>query len=76
MTGQGGWPMSMFLTPEGLPFYGGTYFPDQPRHGMPSFRVLLARIAEVWDDRREWVESTATKLAERRPRRAGRTRPA
>jgi uncharacterized protein YyaL (SSP411 family) len=65
LTGQGGWPMSMFLTPEGLPFYGGTYFPDEPRHGMPAFRVLLARIAEVWDDRREWIDSTATKLAER-----------
>ncbi len=65
LTGQGGWPMSMFLTPEGLPFYGGTYFPDKPRHGMPAFRVLLARIADVWDDRREWVESTATKLADR-----------
>jgi uncharacterized protein YyaL (SSP411 family) len=65
LTGQGGWPMSMFLTPEGLPFYGGTYFPDKPRHGIPAFRVLLARIAEVWDDRRDWIESTATKLAER-----------
>ncbi|MEX1344670.1 MAG: thioredoxin domain-containing protein, partial [Candidatus Limnocylindrales bacterium] len=65
LTGQGGWPMSMFLTPDGRPFYGGTYFPDRPRHGMPAFRVLLARIAEVWDDRREWIESTANKLAER-----------
>ena len=65
MTGQGGWPMSMFLTPEGLPFYGGTYFPDQPRHGIPSFRQLLARIAEVWEDRRDWIDSTATKLGER-----------
>jgi hypothetical protein len=64
MTGQGGWPMSMFLTPDGLPFYGGTYFPDTPRHGMPSFRELLARLAEVWTERREWVESTATRLAE------------
>ena len=42
MTGQGGWPMSVFLTPDGRPFYGGTYFPDQPRHGMPSFRQVLA----------------------------------
>ena len=65
LTNQGGWPMSMFLTPDGLPFYGGTYFPDQPRHGMPAFRQVLARIAEVWEDRREWIESTATKLAER-----------
>ena len=59
LTGQGGWPMSMFLTPDGLPFYGGTYFPDQPRHGMPAFRQLLARLVEVWTDRREEVESTA-----------------
>ena len=65
MTGQGGWPMSMFLTPAGLPFYGGTYFPDQPRHGMPAFRQLLARLTEVWQERRESVESTATKLADR-----------
>ena len=43
LTGQGGWPMSVFLTPDGRPFYGGTYFPDQPRHGMPSFRQVLAR---------------------------------
>jgi len=64
LTGQGGWPMSMFLTPAGLPFYGGTYFPDQPRHGMPAFRTLLARLAQVWQDRREWVETTAERLAE------------
>ena len=56
--------MSMFLTPDGLPFYGGTYFPDQPRHGMPAFRQLLARLVEVWTDRREEVESTALRLAE------------
>ena len=41
MTGGGGWPMSVFLTPDGRPFYGGTYFPDEPRHGMPSFRQVL-----------------------------------
>jgi len=64
LTGQGGWPMSMFLTPEGLPFYGGTYFPDKQRHGIPAFGDLLARLAQVWADRREWIESTAAKLAE------------
>ncbi|MGD8486300.1 MAG: thioredoxin domain-containing protein, partial [Chloroflexota bacterium] len=64
LTGQGGWPMSMFLTPEGLPFYGGTYFPDRPRHGMPSFRQLLARLTEVWQERRDQVESTASRLTE------------
>ena len=41
MTGQGGWPMSVFLAPDGTPFFGGTYFPDTPRHGMPSFRQVL-----------------------------------
>ena len=49
MTGQGGWPMSVFLTPDGRPFYGGTYFPDQPRHGMPSFRQVLAAVATRLD---------------------------
>jgi len=64
MTGSGGWPMSVFLTPDGRPFYGGTYFPDQPRHGMPSFRQLLARISEVWRDDRTSLEDSATKLAD------------
>ena len=41
LTGHGGWPMTMFLTPEGHPFYGGTYFPPVDRHGLPSFRALL-----------------------------------
>lgn len=64
MSGSGGWPMSVFLTPDGRPFYGGTYFPDQPRHGMPSFRQLLARISEVWRDDRASLEQSATKLAD------------
>ena len=52
MTGAGGWPMSVFLTPDGKPFYGGTYFPDQPRHGMPSFSQVLEGIAERGRERR------------------------
>jgi uncharacterized protein YyaL (SSP411 family) len=52
MTGQGGWPMSVFLTPEGRPFYGGTYFPDEPRHGMPSFRMVLEGIDRAWREQR------------------------
>ena len=64
MTGGGGWPMSVFLTPDGRPFYGGTYFPDEPRHGMPSFSQLLARISEVWRDDRDSLEASATKLAD------------
>ncbi|HUT21038.1 MAG TPA: thioredoxin domain-containing protein, partial [Anaerolineae bacterium] len=52
MTGSGGWPMSVFLTPDGKPFYGGTYFPPQPRHGMPAFAQVLAAIAQAWRARR------------------------
>ena len=55
MTGSGGWPMTVFLTPDGEPFYGGTYFPDDDRHGMPSFRQVLAAVAEAWRDRRDEV---------------------
>ena len=52
MTGSGGWPLNVFLTPDGKPFYGGTYFPDQPRHGLPSFRQVLEGVATAWRDRR------------------------
>ena len=52
MTGQGGWPLSAFLTPEGEPFFAGTYFPKEPSHGMPSFRQVLAGVAEAWRERR------------------------
>jgi uncharacterized protein len=48
MTGHGGWPLNVFLTPEQLPFYGGTYFPPEPRHGMPSWTQVLQAIAEMW----------------------------
>ncbi|MDY7040124.1 MAG: thioredoxin domain-containing protein, partial [Chloroflexota bacterium] len=57
MTGSGGWPMSVFLTPEGQPFYGGTYFPPTPRYGMPSFKDVLLAVAAAWQNRRpELVE--------------------
>jgi uncharacterized protein YyaL (SSP411 family) len=60
MTGQGGWPMSVFLTPEGHPFYGGTYFPNTRRYNMPAFTDVLSAIATAWKDRRgELVESGA-----------------
>src|SRR6478736_6133848 len=55
MTGQGGWPMTVFLDPEGVPFYGGTYFPPESRHGMPSFRIVL----EAFRNRREEISSRA-----------------
>src|SRR5512138_2339483 len=52
MTGGGGWPMTVFLTPDGVPFYGGTYFPPEPRHGMPSFTQVLNAIADAYKNRR------------------------
>src|SRR5947209_4297052 len=62
MTGQGGWPMSLFLTPDGRPFYGGTYFPDTPRHGMPSFRQVLDAIWQAWTQERAGLETQAATL--------------
>ena len=64
MTGQGGWPLTVFLTPDGVPFYGGTYFPPKPRHGMPSFRQVLGATAEAWRTRREDVTRAAEQLHE------------
>src|ERR671939_581341 len=48
LTGHGGWPMTVFLTPEGAPFFGGTYFPPEPRHGLPGFRRVLQAVASAW----------------------------
>jgi uncharacterized protein len=62
MTGHGGWPMTMFLTLEGEPFYGGTYYPPTDRHGLPSFRRVLAAVADAYRDRRGDVQQTAAKL--------------
>ena len=62
MTGQGGWPMSVFLTPDGKPFYGGTYFPPEPRYGMPSFVQVLRSVAEAYRERRDQVEGQAERL--------------
>src|SRR6185312_3330956 len=58
-TGHGGWPMTVFLTPEGEPFYGGTYYPPEPRHGLPSFRQLLEAVAKAWQERRGELERSA-----------------
>jgi uncharacterized protein YyaL (SSP411 family) len=58
-TGAGGWPMSVFLTSELKPFFGGTYFPPEPRHGRPSFLQLLERIAQLWRERRSDLELSA-----------------
>jgi uncharacterized protein YyaL (SSP411 family) len=62
MTGQGGWPMTCFLTPAGEPFHCGTYYPPSPRGGMPSFKQLLAAIVEAWEERSDEVRSAAGKL--------------
>ena len=63
MTGSGGWPMSVFLTPDGKPFYGGTYFPDTARHGLPAFKDVLEGIADAWSSRRDEVERSGSALA-------------
>jgi uncharacterized protein YyaL (SSP411 family) len=64
MTGQGGWPMTVFLTPEGVPFYGGTYFPPQDRGGLPSFTRLLRAVSETWSQRRAEVERQGKRLVD------------
>ncbi len=63
MTGHGGWPMTVFLTPDGAPFYGGTYFPPEDRHGLPGFPRLLRSIAEAWQTRRDEVLQSSTQIA-------------
>jgi uncharacterized protein YyaL (SSP411 family) len=63
MTGQGGWPMTVFLTSDGTPFYGGTYFPPADRHGLPGFPRLLQALAEAWTNRRADVLDNGRQLA-------------
>jgi uncharacterized protein len=62
MTGHGGWPMTVFATPTGDPFYCGTYFPPTPRHGMPSFPQLLASITQTWAERRDEVLAAGQRI--------------
>src|SRR5688572_22165751 len=73
MTGGGGWPMTVFLTPDSVPFYGGTYFPPEPRHGMPSFRQILGAASEAYKSRRERVVESGARLVEALERAAGLT---
>ncbi|MFI8518458.1 thioredoxin domain-containing protein [Streptomyces sp. NPDC085481] len=61
-TGQGGWPMTVFLTPDAEPFYFGTYFPPEPRHGMPSFSDVLDGVSRAWTDRRGEVAEVAARI--------------
>ncbi len=65
LTGHGGWPMTVFLTPDGEPFYGGTYFPPDSRHGLPAFQDVLRGVAEAYQDRRDDVAHNAAQLLER-----------
>ncbi|MDP9638848.1 uncharacterized protein YyaL (SSP411 family) [Rhodococcus cercidiphylli] len=72
MTGQGGWPMTCFLTPETEPFYCGTYYPPAPRQGMPSFEQLLTAIADTWSTRRQEVfDASAAIVTELRKQSSG-----
>ncbi|MBY4215167.1 thioredoxin domain-containing protein [Rhodococcus fascians] len=72
MTGQGGWPMTCFLTPETEPFYCGTYYPPAPRQGMPSFEQLLTAIADTWFNRRQEVfDASAAIVTELRKQSSG-----
>lgn len=72
MTGRGGWPMTVFLTPAGKPFYAGTYFPYEDRHGMPGFRRVLGALHDAWVNRRSDLTEQADQLTEA----IGRTLPA
>ena len=62
MTGHGGWPQNAFITPEQAPFYVGTYFPPEQRHGMPSWRMVLLAVAEAWERRREEIREQSSQI--------------
>lgn len=62
MTGSGGWPLNVFLTPELKPFYGGTYFPPESKYGMPSFKMVLMGLIDAWESKRSDIESNAEQL--------------
>src|SRR5215208_2257265 len=65
MTGQGGWPLNVFLTPEQIPFYAGTYFPPEDMRGMPSWRRVLAAVNEAWENKREEIKAGGDRIAMR-----------
>jgi uncharacterized protein len=64
MTGRGGWPLNAFVTPEQVPFYAGTYFPPEPAHGMPSWRMVLEAVADAWEKRRDEIRAGAGRIVE------------
>jgi hypothetical protein len=74
MTGHGGWPMTVFLTPDGEPFFAGTYFPPDDRQGMPSFRRVLLGVADAWANRKDSVERTTASMRELYAASSERTR--
>src|SRR3954453_6480408 len=65
MTGHGGWPLNVFLTPDQVPFYGGTYFPPAPRQGMPAWPAVLQAVAEAWDRQRDEILAQGERMAQR-----------
>ena len=71
MTGHGGWPLTVFLTPDGKPFYGGTYYPNEARHGMPSFQDVLRAVDEHWREHRDDATAQAERLTEAVARSGG-----
>src|SRR5215208_665943 len=62
LAGQGGWPLNVFLTPEQVPFYAGTYFPPEPRGGLPSWRMVLEAVADAWDQRKDEIRSGSDRI--------------
>ena len=65
MTGRGGWPLNVFATPEQVPFYAGTYFPPEQRHGMPSWPMVLEAVGQAWRDRRDEIRASSGRIAGR-----------
>src|SRR6187431_1470609 len=65
LTGRGGWPMTVFLTPEGKPFYGGTYFPPEDRHGLPGFPRVLDAVARAYQERPDDISKSAGEIMDR-----------
>jgi uncharacterized protein YyaL (SSP411 family) len=65
MTGSGGWPLNVFVTPEQVPFYAGTYFPPEPRQGMPSWPMVLDAVAKAWESRRDEIREQSSAIADR-----------
>jgi hypothetical protein len=74
MTGHGGWPMTVFLTPDQMPFYGGTYYPPEPRHNLPSFRQVLGGVARAYREQKDDIAQEAVRMTEALERSA-RVRP-